>query len=129
MRVELVGGRHHPFEPGLDRRRIAARRHAGAVRHPEDMRVDGDGRLAEGDVEHHIGGLAADARQGLQRLARPRHRAAMLGDELLRQRHDVLRLGAVEADGADQVGRPRPRRAPPSSPACRRGRRAPASPC
>ena len=33
-----------------------------------------------------------------------RHLAAMLGDELLRQRDDVLRLGAVEADGADEVG-------------------------
>jgi hypothetical protein len=30
------------------------------------MRVDGDGRLAEGDVEHHIRGLAADARKLLQ---------------------------------------------------------------
>ena len=32
----------------------------GAVRHPEGMGVDGDGGLAEGDIEHDIGGLAAD---------------------------------------------------------------------
>ena len=44
----------------------------------EDMGVDGDRRLAEGDVEHHVGGLAADAGQGLQRLAvaGPRRHAA-----------------------------------------------------
>ena len=37
---------------------------------------------------------------------RARHLAAMLGDQLSRQRDDVLRLGAEEADGADQFGDP-----------------------
>ena len=39
-----------------------------------------------------------------ERLARARHLAAVVGDELLRQGDDILRLGAVEADGADQLG-------------------------
>ena len=45
-----------------------ARRDAGAVGDAEVVRIDCDGRLAEGDVEHHVGGLAANARQRLQRL-------------------------------------------------------------
>ena len=49
-----------------------ARRQAGAIADAENMRVDGHCRLAEGDVEHDIRGLAADARQGLQRLAAAR---------------------------------------------------------
>ena len=47
----------------LDLARRPARRQPGAVADAEQMRVDGDGRLAEGDVEHDIGGLAADAGQ------------------------------------------------------------------
>jgi hypothetical protein len=50
----------------------------GAVADPEDVRVDGDGRLAERDVHHHFGGLAADARQRLQLLVGVRHLAAMV---------------------------------------------------
>ena len=73
------------------------------MRHAEHVRVDGQRRLAEGDIEHDIGGLAADARQRLQRLALARHLAAVLGDQLLRQRDDVLGLVAVEADGLDAL--------------------------
>ena len=47
----------------------SARRQVGAVGDAEDMRVHRDGRLAERDVQHHIGGLAADAGQRFQRLA------------------------------------------------------------
>ena len=64
----------------LDLERVLAGREPGAVADAEDVGVDRDGRLAEGDVEHHVGGLAADAGQRLQRLARVRHLAAMLGD-------------------------------------------------
>jgi hypothetical protein len=42
------------------------------------VRVDGDGRFAEGGVEHHVGGLAADAGQGFERGAVARHLAAVL---------------------------------------------------
>ena len=71
------------------------------MRHPENVRVDGQRRLAEGDIEHDIGGLAADPGQRLQRLAVVRHLAAVLGDQRLRQRDHVLGLVAVEADGLD----------------------------
>src|SRR3546814_10551836 len=37
--------------------------------------VHGNGRLAEPGVEHHVGGLAADAGQGYERFAGARHLA------------------------------------------------------
>ena len=44
----------------------------------EQMRVDRDRRLAEGDVEHDVGGLAPDARAALSSASRSsRHLAAM----------------------------------------------------
>src|SRR5215831_20439581 len=46
---------------------IGARREPGAVRHAEDVRVDRDRRLAEGDVEHDVRGLAPDPGQLHQR--------------------------------------------------------------
>ena len=67
------------------------------------MRVDRDHRLAEGDVEHDIRGLAADARERRQFLARARHVSAMPFDQQSRQGDDIFRLGAVEADRFDQV--------------------------
>jgi len=81
MRVAEVLRRHGLDEAVLDRARVLARRHAGAVGDAEDMRIDRDRRFAEGDVEHDVGGLAPDARQLLQLLARSRHLAAVLGDQ------------------------------------------------
>ena len=65
------------------------------------MRVDRDRRLAEGDVEHHIGGLASDARQLDQRRVIGGHFAPMRVDELAAQRQDVSCLGAEQADRLD----------------------------
>ncbi len=73
MGVALEFRRYFLFQRQFNRQRRFARREAGPVGDPEDMGVDRDGRLAEGDVEHHIGGLAPDAGQFLQRLARRRH--------------------------------------------------------
>ena len=44
-------------------------RQSGAIADAEDVGVDRDGRLAEGDVEHHVRGLAADAGQRFERVA------------------------------------------------------------
>ena len=68
------------------------------------MRIDGNRRLAKGDIEHHIGGLAADARQCLERRAVVRHLAAMFLDQDFRQADHILRLHPVETDGADVGG-------------------------
>jgi hypothetical protein len=63
---------HHLIELHLHLERRLARCHAGPVAHAEDVGVDGNRRLTEGDVEYDVRGLAADAGQRLQRLARAR---------------------------------------------------------
>ena len=73
----------------------------GAVADAEHMRIHRDGRFAEGDVEHDVGGLAAHAGQGFQRLAIRWHFAAVLIQQDAAGAQDVLRLGVVQADGAD----------------------------
>jgi hypothetical protein len=57
--------------------------------------------FAEGRVQHHVGGLAAHARQGFQRLALARHFAAVLVHQDLAGGDDVLGLVVVQADGRD----------------------------
>ena len=69
--------RHRCVEHLLDLERGLAGSEAGAVADAEEMGVDGDGRLAEGDVEDDIGGLAADAGQRLEGLAIARNLPAM----------------------------------------------------
>src|SRR5712691_13095415 len=81
--------------------RILARSDAGAVGDAEDVRVDRHRWLAECRVEHHVRRLAADAGKALQRFAARRHFAAVLLEQDLRQRHYVLRLGAVKPDSTD----------------------------
>ena len=76
VRVAAEGLRHDLLELRLDLVDGLAGREAGAVADAEDVGVDGEGLRAEGGVHHHIGGLAADAGQRLQRFAVRRHLAA-----------------------------------------------------
>ena len=76
--VALVLVGHHLLEVHLDLERRLAGRQPGPVADAEDVRVDRDRRLAERDIEHDICGLAPDAGQRFERLARaaePRRRA------------------------------------------------------
>src|SRR4029079_136999 len=77
MGMALALRRHHGVEHLLDLGRGLAGSEAGAVADPEQMGVDGDGRLAEGGVEDDIGGLAADAGQRLEGGAIARNLPAM----------------------------------------------------
>src|SRR5690606_16915735 len=81
------------FERGL------AGGEAGAVADAEEMGIHRGGGLLEPDIDHHIGGLAADAGQGCERLAILGHFAAMLVDEDLREGMDILGLAAKQAEG------------------------------
>ena len=80
--LELVG--RHAQELVLDGANVGARREADAVRDAEDVRVHGDRRFAERRVQNDVRGLAADAGQGLERVAIARHLAAVLRHERLR---------------------------------------------
>jgi hypothetical protein len=101
--VEQEFFRHEFQQLLLDDVDVLARRQAGAVGDAEDVRVHRHGRLAERGVQHHVGGLAAHARQGFQRFAVFRHFAAMQLDQHLAGRDHVLGLGLVQADGLDVV--------------------------
>ena len=74
-----------------------------------------DGGFAERHIQHHIGGLAAHARQLFQRIAGGGHLAGMLFEQQFRQRDDILRLAAIQPDGFDHLGQFWPRPAPPFS--------------
>src|SRR5271166_6745389 len=79
MRQEPL--RNDAHELVLDFARSLAGSDPEAVGDAKDVRVDRYRRFAEGGVEHDVGALAADARQGLQRLAVARDLAAMFLDE------------------------------------------------
>ncbi len=89
----------------LDFAHCPARREPGAVRHAEDVRVDCDRRLAEGDVHHDVRGLAANAGQCLERRALARHFAAVFREDHSRRSDDVPRLHTPQADRADVAGK------------------------
>ena len=101
------GFRHDAEQLGLDLVRRAGIGQTQTVRDPEHMGVDGDGRLDAQFVQHHAGGLAADAGQGLEVGAVQRHLPAMLFQHDAAQGDDVLRLVPVQADGGDEGDQPR----------------------
>ena len=76
--LELVGDEF--LQRRFDRAHVLAGRESGAIRDAKDMRIDGDGRMAERRVQDHVRRLAADARQRFERLAIVRHFAAVLVD-------------------------------------------------
>ena len=88
------------LEAALDREHVLAWREAGAVGDPEDVRVDRDRRLPERGVEHDVRRLATHARQALERLAHFGHPPAVLALDDFGRGDQVLRLVAVEPDGA-----------------------------
>ena len=92
-----------PLEPGLDLVDGLARREAGTVANAEDVRVDREGFLAERGIEDDVGGLAADAGQRLQFLARSRDLATVPVDQRLAEPDEVLRLGIEQTDGLDRL--------------------------
>src|SRR6185437_13045619 len=72
---------HAAKQRGLDLERGGASGQAGSIGDAKDMRVDGQRRFAERDVQDDVGGLASDARQRLQRFTRSRYLAVVLLDE------------------------------------------------
>ena len=65
----------------LDFQRRFARRKPRAVADPEDMCIDGDGRLSKRRIQNYICRLAADSRQRDQLFARAGHLAVMMIDQ------------------------------------------------
>ena len=97
-----IGDPAHKLD--LDSVRCLAGCHACAIANPEDMRVDGNGRVSKGLVQHHIRCFPANAGKRLKRGAIIRHEAAMRLQQHFRQPVNILRLGVEQADGADVMG-------------------------
>ena len=81
MSVEQKAIRDDAHESVFDLARRFAGRDGEAVGDAEDVGVDGQRRLAEDGIEHHIGGLAANAGQGFQLLTNARRLAAVPFDD------------------------------------------------
>ncbi len=104
MRMELEVGRNVVFDGALDRVHILAGADTRAVADAEDMRIHRLRRLPPPHVQHHIGGLAPDTGQGLQRGAGIGNFAAIILDQNTAQLDDILGLLAEQADGLDMLG-------------------------
>ena len=76
-------------------KRRVSRGQSGSVGDAKNMRIDRNGRLAKGLVEHDIRGLAADARQRFKTLAILRDSSVEPFEQSARQRHEVLCLVAI----------------------------------
>jgi hypothetical protein len=101
VRIPAEGLRYDLVELRLDLIDGLAGGEAGPVADAEDMRVDREGLLAEGGIEHDIRGLTADAGKLLQLFAGMRDPAAMPVDQGLAKQDDVLGLGVEQADRLD----------------------------
>ena len=67
------------------------------------MGIHRQSRVAEGDVEDHVGGLTADAGQGLQRCAVVRHLTSVPFQQQAAGLDDVFTLAVEEPDGLDML--------------------------
>ena len=95
-------GRGDGLEQTLfDRKRCLAGGQFQSVRNPEDMRIDRHGRLAEGGIEHDIGGFAPDAGQGLERVALSRHLALVKLEQHRAGLDQVAGFRVIQTDGPD----------------------------
>lgn len=103
--VQGVGLGDHPIQDAFNDLNSLARRKAGAVGNAENMGINGIGVVTEGHVHHHIGRLATNTWQGDQIVAILRHitgwQIRVVIKQALRQRHDILGLALVKADGLD----------------------------
>src|ERR1700688_1392489 len=98
-----VALRHEGHQVALDLLGIAFRGQPQAARQPLHVGVDDHSHvLAEGIAQHHVGGLAADARQAPQLFHGRGHLPAMLGHERLSEAEQGARLVVVEAGRAHQ---------------------------
>lgn len=74
-----------------------------AIADAKDVRVHCDRRHAERCVQHHVCGLASDARQGFKLLSVPRNLSVELLDQDSTRRDDVLGFISIETNGSDEV--------------------------
>ena len=104
VQLELI--RNEFQETQLDFQGVLAGCDVGAVRYPEDVRIDGNRRLAECDVQHHVRRFSPDARQCLQCFPRAGHLTPVFENDAAARLQHVLRLHPIEADRLDVALQP-----------------------
>ena len=85
--IAFVFDRRARFERQFDRERRLPRGETRPIGDSEDVCVYRDCGLAEGDIQHHVRGLASDAGERLQGCPIARNLAAILLREDTAQRH------------------------------------------
>jgi hypothetical protein len=95
--------RYNLLELGLNLIDVFAWRETGPVGDAKHMRVDGERLFPKSGIEDDVRGFPADAGKSLQFFACPRDQRAIVVDQCLAQRDDVLGLGIEQADGLDRV--------------------------
>ena len=103
MQLRPVRGGEEPFQRLLGLADVASVREPPTRGKPVDVRVDGEGRLAEGLHHHHARALVTDAGQRLEFMEGVGHAPAVCVDQDPAQRPDVLRLRGREPAGADDA--------------------------
>ena len=101
VRVHRIFIRHALEQLLFHFQRVLARGQPRAVADAKNMGVHRHGGLTEGDVEYHIGSLAAHAGQGLQRFAGTGYFAAVQLHQHAAGFHQVLGFAAVQTNGFD----------------------------
>lgn len=92
----------HKFRLYLFGSVVGSRSEGEPVRYAEDMRVYGDAlRIAKRLAHNHVGGLAANARKGLQLVHVLRDDAAEVGEQHARAASYIFRLAAEKTERMD----------------------------
>ncbi len=105
MRIAPERLRNDPFELRFHFLDGFSRCKAAPVADAEDMGIDREGLLPKGRVEHDIGSLSANAGKLLQLFPSSRNLTAVMFDQCLAERNDILGLGVEQADRLDRFSK------------------------
>lgn len=101
MGMQEMTFRDSPHQGNFNFFRCGGMYQAAAVGDAENMGVNGDPRLPEGDVENDIRGFAADTGKRRQGIKRSRDLTAEIVQKFAAKPDDRFRLVVVKADGLD----------------------------
>jgi hypothetical protein len=101
IEFELVGDKF--FQSFFNRHNVFAWRDFCTIRDPENMRVDGNRRLAKRRIEYDVGSFATYAWECLEGLACLGDFATMLLEQDAARRNRVLGLIFIETNGFDVI--------------------------
>ncbi len=78
-----------------------AGRQPRAIADTEDVRIDRHRRFTKGNIQHHVGSFAPNARQSLERRSISGHHTAVLLHQYLAGLHQMFGLASIQTNGLD----------------------------